>query len=130
MQLPTQAQVNAAARHVGTFVAGVITMFGLSTKIDPATAQNIIAAMGTAINDILSLAGLVTPLVMGYLASRSASPASQIKSVQVIADTGGPQAKDAQVAVLNAAASMPTTAKVVNPALAADAATSPKVTAQ
>jgi hypothetical protein len=105
-------------------------MFGLSTKIDPATAQNIIAAMGTAINDILSLAGLVTPLVMGYLASRSASPASQIKSVQVIADTGGPQAKDAQVAVLNAAASMPTTAKVVNPALAADAATSPKVTAQ
>jgi predicted lipid-binding transport protein (Tim44 family) len=127
MQLPTQAEVNAASRHAASFAGGAILAFGLSTKIDPDTVKSIIAATGTAVNDIIVLIGMVTPLVAGYFAKQSASPVAQAQAVAsaAAAKTLPPEA---QVAVLNAASDVPGTQKVVNPALAADPATSTKVT--
>lgn len=82
MNLPTTSQVLAATRHVATFAAGAIAMFGLSTKINPDQVTAIINGAGTAINDIVILIGLITPVVSAYLATRSASPAQQIKAVE------------------------------------------------
>lgn len=82
MNLPTTSQVLAATRHVATFAAGAIAMFGLSTKINPDQIVAIITSAGNVINDLFLLIGLVAPLVTGYLAARSASPAQQIKSVE------------------------------------------------
>jgi len=82
MNLPTSAEVNAATRHVASFAAGAIAVFGLSTKLDPATVQNIITALGGLTNDAILLVGLVGPLVTGYFASKSATPASQAASLE------------------------------------------------
>jgi hypothetical protein len=89
MNLPTTSQVLAATRHVATFAAGAIAMFGLSTKINPDQVAAIINGAGTAINDIIILIGLITPIVSAYLASRSASPAQQIKSVDALPEVAG-----------------------------------------
>jgi len=88
MNLPSQAQVNAATRHVASFAAGAITMFGLSAKIDPTTIVAIINSLGTLTNDAVVLIGLVTPLIAGYFASRSASTANQTASA-IAADPKG-----------------------------------------
>jgi hypothetical protein len=130
MWLPTQAQVNAATRHAASFAGGAILMFGLSTKIDPETVKNIINSLGTAVNDIVVIIGLVSPLIAGYFASKSASPVAQAQAVAATASTPGPQQKAAQVVILNAASEVPGTEKVVNPTFAPDPATSPKVTTQ
>jgi hypothetical protein len=81
MWLPTQAQVNAAARHAASFAGGAILVFGLSAKIDVNTINQIIAAAGTVVNDGVVLIGLVTPLLAGYFASRSASATAQAAAV-------------------------------------------------
>lgn len=81
MQLPTQAQVNAAARHIASFAGGAIMVFGLSTKIDVNTVNQVIAATGTVVNDGILLVGLVGPLLAGYCASKSASPAAQAAAI-------------------------------------------------
>lgn len=81
MNLPTQAQVNAATRHAASFAAGAIAMFGISTKIDPQTVVAIINSLGTLTNDAVTLIGLVTPLIAAWFASRSASTAAQKKSI-------------------------------------------------
>lgn len=81
MNLPTPAQVNAAARHAASFAGGAILMFGLSTKINVDTVNQIIAATGTLVNDAVVLIGLLSPIVMAVIASRSASPASQAASI-------------------------------------------------
>jgi hypothetical protein len=82
MNVPTQSQVNAASRHAATFTAGAIAMFGLSTKLDPNTVQQIITASGNLINDIILLAGLITPIVTSLYASWSATPASQSAALE------------------------------------------------
>lgn len=89
MNLPTTPQVLAATRHVATFAAGAIAMFGLSTKINPDQIVAIITSAGNALNDIFLLIGLVAPLVTGYFAARSASPAQQIKSVDALPEVAG-----------------------------------------
>jgi predicted Kef-type K+ transport protein len=81
MWLPTRDQVNAAARHAASFAGGAILVFGLSTKINVETVNQIIAATGTVVNDMIVLAGLISPLVAGYFASKSASPTSQAAAV-------------------------------------------------
>jgi hypothetical protein len=86
MNLPTTSQVLAATRHVATFAAGAIAMFGLSAKFNPDQVTAIITGAGNAVNDIIILIGLVTPVISAYLASRSASPAQQIKSVEANPD--------------------------------------------
>lgn len=82
MNLPTSAEVNAATRHAASFAAGAIAMFGLSTKLDPATVQNIITALGGLTNDAILLIGLVGPIVTSYFASKSAAPAAQAASLE------------------------------------------------
>ena len=81
MDLPTPAQVNAAARHVASFAGGAIVMFGLSSKISPDTLTSIINATGALVNDLVLLVGLVSPIVAGYFASHSASPVAQAAAV-------------------------------------------------
>lgn len=127
MQLPTQAEVNAATRHLASFAGGAILAFGLATKIDPQTVQNIITATGTLVNDAISLAGLVMPIVAAWYAQRSATPVAQASAVAAAA-AAKTLPPDAQKLVLNAAGDVPGTQKVVNPTLAADPATSAKVT--
>lgn len=81
MNLPTQAEVNAAARHIGTFAAGAIAMFGLSTKIDPATVQSLITGLGNLTNDVIFVIGIVAPIITSYYASKSATPQAQAASL-------------------------------------------------
>ena len=129
MDLPTQAEVNAATRHFASFAGGVILALGLSSKIDPTTVQQIITAGGAAVNDVIVLVGLVTPIVAGWYARRSATPVAQAQAVAAAA-AAQTLPKEAQVAVVNAASNVPGTERVVNPTLAADPATSTKVTVQ
>lgn len=81
MNPPSQAQVNAIARHVASAAAGAVILFGLSTKIDPVAITNIINATGTLANDVILLVGLITPIVSAFYASKTASPTSQAAAV-------------------------------------------------
>ncbi len=87
MWLPTQGQVNAATRHIASAISGGILVFGLSTKINPDTVNKIISAMGPIINDVVTLIGLVGPIIAGYYASKSASPTAQAAAVGSSAET-------------------------------------------
>lgn len=89
MNLPTSNQVLAATRHVASFAAGAIAMFGLSTKINPDQVVALINSAGTAVNDIIVLIGLATPFITSYFAAHSASPTSQIKAVDALPEVVG-----------------------------------------
>lgn len=82
MNLPTQGQVNAATRHAASFAAGAIAMFGLQSKLDPQQITALINSLGAFTNDGITIIGIVTPLVAGWYASRSASLKNQIAAVQ------------------------------------------------
>ena len=81
MNLPSQSEVNAAARHAASFAAGAIAVFGLSTKIDPNTVQQVIAATGTLVNDGILLIGFIIPIVTSLKASQSATPKAQAEAL-------------------------------------------------
>jgi hypothetical protein len=129
MWLPTRAQVDSVSRHGITIAGTAITIFGLQARgfnLDQIKA--LINALGAVTNDLVVLAAAVAPVYAALKAAHTASSTSQIAAVQTLANSGGPDTKAAQIAVLNAAASIPSTAKVVNPALAPEAATNAKVT--
>lgn len=128
MPLPTQAEVNAATRHIASFAGGAIVMFGLSTKVDPQTVQDIIMATGKLVSDLLVLAGLISPFTAAWYARRSATPDAQSKSLERTAAANA-LSPAAQKSILNAAGDVPGTEKVVNPRLSVDPATSNKVVA-
>ena len=129
MAIPTRDEVNAAARHIASFLGGLIVAFGLTSKLSPDTVNSIVTATGALVNDALTLFGIVAPLVAAYFAKRSATPDAQAQAV-VNNATAGILPRTAQIAVLNAAALVPGTEKVVNPAFAPDPATAPKITVQ
>lgn len=81
MQLPTQGQVNAAARNIASAIGGAVIMFGLSSKVDINTVNSIITATSTLVNDALVLAGIVGPILAAWYASRSANPNNQAAAV-------------------------------------------------
>ncbi len=81
MNLPTTNQVAAATRHVASFAAGAIAMFGLSTKINPDQVQALITNVGTLVSDLVVVVGIATPMITGWMASRASSPAAQISAV-------------------------------------------------
>jgi hypothetical protein len=56
-------------------------MFGLGTKINPDTVNAIITTSGALVNNVITLAGLISPIVAAYFAAKSASPASQAAAV-------------------------------------------------
>ncbi len=84
MQLPTSAEVNAATRHVASFAAGAVAMFGLSSKISPDTIMALVNALGALANDAITVVGILTPIIAAYYASRSASPKAQVAAVQAL----------------------------------------------
>ena len=81
MNLPTQAQVNAAARNLASAAGGAVLLFGLSTKLDPTAVAAIINATGTLVNDVIVIIGLVSPVIAAFYASKTASPTSQAAAV-------------------------------------------------
>jgi hypothetical protein len=107
MELPTQAEVNAATRHIASFAGGLVVAFGLGTKINPDTLQSIINATGTLVQDGIALAGLLGPIIGAYYASRSAKPAAQAASLAATA-TGpaSPAAVEAQKGIIAATAAV------------------------
>ncbi len=84
MNLPTNAQVLAATRNAASFAAGAVVMFGLGSKIDPQTVTTLVNALGTLFSDAITVIGLATPIIAAWYASHSASPKSQIASVQAL----------------------------------------------
>lgn len=127
----TQGQVIAAGRHLLTFVAGGITVAASLHAITPTDAANATAALNQIGTGVASLIAGITTLIgvaSGLYAAWSASPFSQIFAVKKMADNPAQLvSKDAQVALVNAAASLPGTEKVVNPGLALDPATASNV---
>lgn len=81
MLLPTQAQVSAATRNIAAAAGGAVLMLGLSTKVDPATVTALINAMGAIAGSIVTIIGLVGPVVAAYYAARSASAQAQAVSI-------------------------------------------------
>jgi len=154
MRLPTQSEVNAATRHVGTAVGVAVTIFGLQAKgVDMAAVKTVIESMGSTINTLIQLVAAIGVVYGGIQATRSASTSNQIAQVQQIAtgeksvesvdaqkalieatkavaqDNSIPTSKEAKVAILDAAASLPEVVsdiKVADPELAA-ATVSPQV---
>lgn len=132
MDAPTQGQVIAAGRHLLTFVAGGIATAATFHVISPADATSATNAINQISSGFASIIAGVTTLIgiaSGLYAAWSASPFSQIFAVKKLATdssrtvAGAAISRDAQVALVNAAASVPGTEKVVNPSLAADPAT-------
>lgn len=96
MELPTQAQINTAGRYAGAVIGTAFTIFGLQAKgISLDQVKAAISALGTVVNDIVVLIGLVLPIytsVKGYLSSSKTGQAAAIgadKSTIVNAAPGG-----------------------------------------
>jgi hypothetical protein len=136
MNLPTQAQVNAALRYAGTAAGTIGTIAALAGVADQQTMQNIVAAFHAIIDDLTQLFGdlsklvlLVIPVATFWLAKmgyNSASPASQKASVaaqpnMVVVETTAP------IAAANAIAKIPEVKQVVSTQAVADATPSDKV---
>lgn len=139
MDVPTKSQVIAAGRHALTFAMGGITAAAALHVISPSDATSATAAVNQISAGLASIIAGLTTLVgiaSGLYAAWSASPLSQIFAVKKLATdtptTTGTAAiqKDAQVALVNAAASIPGTQKVVNPMLADNPATVSNVVKQ
>lgn len=131
MDAPTQGQVIAAGRHLLTFVAGGIATAATLHVITPAdatSATNALNQIGTGIASVIAGVTALIGVASGAYAAWSASPFSQIFAVKKLAiDPTKVASKEAQVALVNAAAAVPGTEKIVNPTLALDPATANNV---
>ena len=136
MGLPTENQVNAALRHVGTSAATAVTVFTALGFLSPEQAQGIVAAMQDVVaglqqafggfSRIAIIIGPVFATLMAAYAAKSGSAASLVGTLLKMAHTDA----TAKTALVNATSALPEVQKVVAPALAPDPATSPKVTVQ
>ena len=84
MNLPNQNQIVAFGRHVVTFIAGTITLmatFNLITPDQASTLKNSFTQIVQSLGEISAAVAPVVAIVSGLYASRSASPAAQIKAV-------------------------------------------------
>jgi len=105
MWLPTKAQVDAASRHGITAVGVAVTIFGLQAKgVDMNNVKALIESLGSTVNTILQLVAAIGVVYGGIKAANSASPTSQIASVQAIAKERAPIAVEAKAALLDAVA--------------------------
>lgn len=82
MKLPTTDQVNAATRHLISAIGGAVVMFGLSSKINIETVTTVINQLGSITNSIVLLLGIVTPVIAGYYAQKSAKTENQAASLE------------------------------------------------
>lgn len=81
MNLPNQNQINAGTRHLISAIGGAALMFGVSSvSIDKINI--LVNSLSGIMSNLVILVGLLTPIIAGYYASRSASPASQAASLE------------------------------------------------
>ena len=140
MGLPTENQVNAALRHVGTASASVASVFVVLGFLTPdqsqaiiADMQQIVAGLQQAFGGFSKLAIIVGPIFAGLMATfaaKSGSVTSIIATLLKTAHANTIASDEAKTAIVNAAAGLPEVEKVVAPALAPIPATSPTVTVQ
>ena len=138
MPLPTENQVNAALRHVGTATASVASVFVVFGFLTPDQAQAVIADMQQIIGGLQQafggfskLALLLGPIfatLMATYAAKSGTVISMLASLNKIANSNKSTSTEAKAAIVNAASALPEVEKVVAPALAPIPITSPKVT--
>lgn len=82
MWLPTQAQVNTAGRYAGTSAAVAIAILGLQAKgVSLDQVKAVIAAGGTAVNDIVTLVSAVAAIYWSVKGVSSSSPTGQAASI-------------------------------------------------
>lgn len=88
MNIPTQAQVYAAGRHVFSFGAGVIAtaaMWGLVSQTDAASLTDALTHVANGASEmfkgLIAIIGVLTPIYTAWRASHSANPSEQVKAV-------------------------------------------------
>lgn len=107
MWLPTKNQVDSASRHAISIAGTAIAIFGLQAKgVSLDQIKAIIAALGSATNDIVVLVGALAPIYALLKAAHSASPTQQAISV---AETGAKVVTSPEIA-----AATPTVANIVS----------------
>jgi len=83
MWLPTRAQVDSASRHAISIAGTAIAIFGLQAKgVSLDQVKEVIAALGSTVNDIVVLIAALAPLYAMLKASHTASPVEQAKAVE------------------------------------------------
>lgn len=131
MLLPTKSQVDAASRHAISIAGTAIVIFGLQAKgvsVEQVTAA--INALGSGVNSLVVVLAAIAPIYASIKASHSASPTSQVASVQAIAkDPTQPVAEDAKQALIAATISLPEVQTIVADKATAAAAPSESVVA-
>ena len=79
-----QNQIIAFGRHVATFVAGMLTLavtFNYISADQATTLKDSINQIIQSVGAIAAAVGPIAAIISGLYASRSASPANQIKAV-------------------------------------------------
>ena len=115
MELPTENQVNAALRHVGTASASVASVFVVLGFLTPdqssaviADMQEIVAGLQQAFGGFSKLALVLGPVlatVMATYAAKSGSAASMIGAlIKITHKTNTIAADDAKAAIVNVVA--------------------------
>jgi hypothetical protein len=82
MPLPTQAQVNTAARYTSAVAAtafGILNLQALGITFDQ--VKTVIEALGSTTNSILSLISAMTALYVAYRGVKSSSPTGQAEAM-------------------------------------------------
>lgn len=84
----TQAQILAAARNAGSYIAGGLTVAVAFHVLSPMQSADITENVNTIVEGatkiatgIAGLIGILTPIYTAWRASKSASPSEQVKSV-------------------------------------------------
>ena len=124
----TEAQTNAALRHVASFGGGGIAVLTALGLLDADQAKAIIVALQQTMDGLSqATAGLakilyiVGPLMGGagaLYAAKSANFLNQLKSVIAIASQNSDKGIEATKAVVDATATLPEVSKVVAPSIA------------
>lgn len=82
MSLPTQAQVNTAARYASVIAAtmfGLLNLQALGVTLDQIKA--VIEALGSTVNSILTLLSAAAALYAAYKGVKGSSPTGQAASI-------------------------------------------------
>ena len=115
MALPTENQVNAALRHVGTASASVASVFVVLGFLSPeqsaaviADMQQIVAGLQQAFGGFSKLALVLGPVmatVMATYAAKSGSAASMLGNlIKMTHNSNAPAADEAKAAIVNVVA--------------------------
>jgi hypothetical protein len=116
MGLPSQAQVNTAARYAGTIAGTAFAIFGLQAKgFSLDQIKIIISDLGNLANDFIILIAAVAPIYATIRGISSSSPTGQAASIGANPST-----------IVNAAPGGTATVTINDPAMATAALTAQK----